>query len=90
MQYLATAEIVPVALVYAWHSFKANNVESFITNTIHDSIICEVHPKELNFFREVMSNALSVFPVEYMKKLYGIDFNVPLEAEIKTGTHWGL
>jgi DNA polymerase I-like protein with 3'-5' exonuclease and polymerase domains len=90
VQYLATAEIVPMALVYAWHSFKINNAKSFIVNTIHDSIICEVHPEELNFFRETMSKALRTFPVEYMEKIYGIDFNVPLEAEIKTGTHWGL
>jgi hypothetical protein len=36
-----------------------------------------------------MSESLQDFPVKYMKKLYGIDFNIPLKAEIKTGTHWG-
>ena len=89
VQYLATAEIVPTALVYAWHCLKSANAESFITNTIHDSIICEIHPDERNLFVDVMSESLQEFPVKYMKRLYGIDFNIPLKAEIKTGTHWG-
>ena len=89
VQYLATAEIVPIALVFAWHAMKKANLESFIINTIHDSIISEINPSERNFFANIMSKSLEDFPVKYMKKLYGIDFDVPLGAELKTGTHWG-
>jgi len=89
VQYLATAEIVPIALVYAWHAMKRAKLESFIINTIHDSIIAEINPTERNFFANIMSKSLEDFPVKFMKKLYGIDFDVPLGAELKTGTHWG-
>jgi DNA polymerase I-like protein with 3'-5' exonuclease and polymerase domains len=89
VQYLATAEIVPLFLVYVWHQFKARKMQTFITNTVHDSIICEIFPPETELFREIMVKGGQDFPVEYMKKLYGIEFNVPLEVEVKVGPNWG-
>jgi len=90
IQYLATAEIVPIALVYAWHVMKAAKMKSFIINTIHDSIIAEISPDEIALFEGIMKDSLEKFPVTYLKSLYGIDFNVPLGADIKSGTHWGI
>ena len=87
VQYLATAEIVPIALIYSWYALR--KAKTFIVNTVHDSIVCEVHPDETELFTKTLKYAMEVFPVLYMKKLYGIDFNVPLEAETKIGTHWG-
>jgi len=42
IQGFATAEIIPIALVCAWHRMKS--LKSFIVNTVHDSVIAEVHP----------------------------------------------
>lgn len=87
VQYLATAEIVPIALVYAWYA--TYDMESFIVNTVHDSIIGETHPDERQEWEDIMNYALGNFPVLYMSNLYGIDFDVPLEAEISHNKHWG-
>src|SRR3990167_8767902 len=35
VQYLATAEIIPIALVFAFYMLKASNAKSFIINTVH-------------------------------------------------------
>ena len=88
VQYLATAEIVPIALVYAWYLLKDRGLESFIVNTIHDSIICEVHPEEVAPWQEVMKDALEDRCLVYMEDLYDLKFNVPLEADCKVGSHW--
>lgn len=88
VQYLATAEIVPIAVVFAWHCYKSLNTKTFMVNTIHDSIISEVFEDERELFDDVMVQALQSFPQEYMKKLYGVDFNVRLDAETKVGSHW--
>ena len=89
IQYLATAEIVPIALVAAWYIMKSLEMKSFIVNTIHDSIIAEVHPDERELFNDIMVKVLNEVPIKYLKDMYGIDFNVELEAEIKINKYWG-
>jgi DNA polymerase-1 len=86
---LATADIIPIGLVYAWHRLRACNAETFITNTIHDSIIAEVHPEEVKLFADTVKQAMTYDTLAYLKKVYGIDYTVPLGVEIKVGTHWG-
>ncbi|MDE2097335.1 MAG: hypothetical protein KGL39_08840 [Patescibacteria group bacterium] len=86
---LATADIIPIGLVYAWHRLRAANAESFITNTIHDSIIAEVHPEEVNLFRNIVKESMTYDTLKYLEKVYGIKYTVPLGVEIKIGSHWG-
>lgn len=88
VQYFATGEVVPIALVCAWHVLNARGAVSFIICTIHDSIIGEIHPDEMELFEEVMVSSLSLFPKHYMEAAYGIELTVPLEAETKFGSHW--
>ena len=36
-----------------------------------------------------MKLALEVWPIRYMEQVYGIQFDVPLEVELKLGVYWG-
>ena len=66
---------------------KEHKVKSLLINTVHDSIIADVYPGEEdvmgNIFRQGTS---SVVPA--MKEYYGINFNVPLDSELKIGYNW--
>jgi hypothetical protein len=55
VQALATAEIIPIALVYLWHRIGAEGLDGFmrIVNTVHDSCPTEVHPDHIGDFRYV-------------------------------------
>ena len=89
IQSLATADIVPVAVAYLWHDMRKHKMQSFLVNTIHDSAIAEVHPDERELFEELAVKAFTVSVIDYLRIVYNIEFNVPLEADIKYGEHWG-
>lgn len=87
VQALATAEIIPCALVCAWHRMK--DMKSFLINTVHDSIIGELHPDEVDLWHELAQKTLITDCYMMMKKLYDLDLTVPLGAGVMIGTHWG-
>lgn len=88
VQYLATAEIVPISAIYTWHLMKVAKMESFLINTVHDSVIGEIHPNERELFQEIVVQSMDSTPIWYLKEVYNIDFDVPLEAEVEFKSHW--
>jgi hypothetical protein len=89
VQALATAEIIPVALVYAYHYIRALACEMFIVNTIHDSIICELPPSEAGTYGEIMRQCLIHEAGRYLREVYGLTFVAPLGCGVKIGQKWG-
>lgn len=90
IQSLATAEIVPIAVRKLWELMKREQLQSFIVNTVHDSVILEIHPDEVGILGELIKEAFTVYPVQYLKEHYNIDFNVELGADFDVKSHWGL
>lgn len=87
VQGFATADIVPLACINAYELMKQKKVKSLLINTIHDSIVADVHPGEEEVMAEILSQATRGVK-ESMKSMYNIDFNVPLDIEIKIGADW--
>lgn len=87
VQHFATAEIIPIAIVHLWHFMK--ELESFIVNTIHDSVVSELHPDECDLYRDYALEAFTTFVYRYLLLVYGVRFNVPLGIGCKIGEHWG-
>ena len=65
-------------------------LKSFIVNTVHDSIIAEVAPNEVDAWHAVAKQCLIVDSYNMISALYGVDLTVPLGAGVTVGTHWGL
>ena len=91
VQAMATAEVIPLALVYMWHRLKrmGKHVGIVLVNTIHDSIIAEVKPSWTDKFHELSKQCLIDDAKAAMRSLYGIDLICPLGCGVKVGTHWG-
>jgi DNA polymerase-1 len=89
VQSFATAEIIPISLVFMWHFVRALGMESFLVNTVHDSIIGELKPSERDLFSAIALQSLTHSTYDYLKKVYNVEFTVPLGAEVKIGEHWG-
>ena len=87
-QMFATADIVPIGLVYTWHLMKANNMRSFLTNTVHDSQIAEVAPEEMELYSEIAVQSQEKCVVDYIDKVYKYRMTVPLGAEVTASRHW--
>lgn len=88
VQSLATAEMVPIAVTYLWHFMRLAEMESFLVNTIHDSAIAEVKPDEKELFGEFAVKSFTDYVIHYLREVYDIEFNVPLEAELEFNSHW--
>lgn len=90
IQNLATAEIIPIGVTYVWHHMKEEELESMLINTVHDSMITDENPNETERLDEITTTAFSEEVIAYLDTVYNIQFDIPLEVETETSTHWGL
>ena len=87
VQSFATADIVPLSLIYIDKLLTANKLRSCVVNTVHDSIIIDVHPQEKEKVLRVIEAANDKL-IEIINKRWDIDFNIPLLLEAKIGPNW--
>ena len=85
VQSFATADIVPITLIYIEGLLK--NMKSCIVNTVHDSIVIDVHPDEEARVISLIDHTNEALP-ELLNAQWGIQFNVPLLLEAKIGPNW--
>ena len=85
VQSFATADIVPLTLLHIEKELL--NKQSCIVNTVHDSIVIDVHPDEeqdvINIISKINKNLKQI-----IDSYFNINFNVPLELEAKIGKNW--
>ncbi|MAJ43711.1 MAG: hypothetical protein CBC83_02240 [Flavobacteriales bacterium TMED123] len=87
VQSFATADIVPICLMYIDNLLLTNNMKSCIVNTVHDSVVIDVHPKEKEKVLKVIKRTNDRLPY-IVDKTWNIKFNVPLLLEAKIGPNW--
>ena len=87
VQSFATADIVPISLIYIDKLLEANKMESCIVNTVHDSIVIDVHPNEVDKVIRIVK-ATNDNLINIVNTKWNIDFNVPLLLEAKIGDNW--
>jgi DNA polymerase I-like protein with 3'-5' exonuclease and polymerase domains len=87
VQAFATAEIIPIAVSMLWYRLRDNPLCRMV-NTVHDSVILEVHPDAIDSVRTEAIQAFGVDTYEYLKEIYGYQFEVPLGCGVTVGTHW--
>jgi DNA polymerase I-like protein with 3'-5' exonuclease and polymerase domains len=88
VQALATAEIIPIAVVYFWHRMLPWAGSISLVNTVHDSVIVENNPAYRDVVRELAIQCFTKDVYKYLEKVYGMDFTVPLGVACTFGTHW--
>lgn len=89
VQAFATAEIIPIAIVFFWHRLQRSDYKMFLVNTIHDSIITELPPEEVEAFHELSKQCLVYDIYPYLSAAYGVKLTVPLGCGVKIGKNWG-
>ena len=87
VQGFATADLLPIALVSLHKAVKDADMQSVICNTVHDSIVMDVHPDEFDTCIDLMKHAMLSLPFETMRR-YGIAYDMPVGIEIKAGKNW--
>ncbi len=90
IQSFATADIIPVSIIYMWHEMHRQNLESFIVNTVHDSIIMEIKEEEIEKINQIALHSFGKSCYNYLNTVYNVQFNVPLGCGVKIGPNWGV
>jgi DNA polymerase I len=85
VQGFATADIVPIALMHI--DKLLDGMQSCVVNTVHDSIVIDIHPDEKEQVIDVINKTNTVLK-DLVDKKWNIDFNVPLLLESKIGPNW--
>jgi DNA polymerase I-like protein with 3'-5' exonuclease and polymerase domains len=88
VQSFATADIIPIALVYLWHTLKAEGMQAMIVNTVHDSAILEAPEEEHDKLNAIMRDSFTIMCYNYIKRIYSINFKTSLGVGIKWGDYW--
>jgi DNA polymerase-1 len=87
VQGFATADIVPIACINAYKMMKYSNVKSLLINTVHDSIVVDAHPDEITAMTKILNRATRNV-IDSLYEFYKVEFNVPLDTELKIGDNW--
>jgi len=85
VQSFATADIVPLILIQIENELSM--MKSCIVNSVHDSIVIDVHPEEIQKVIHVIKIVNSSM-IRLIENQFNITFNVPLLLESKIGDNW--
>ena len=87
VQGFATGDIVPIILLEIEKHLEIDNLHSLLVNTVHDSVVLDVHPAEesavLGIIKDINNKLSSI-----IESYYDIDVNVPMLLEAKIGNNW--
>jgi len=85
VQSFATADIVPLILTHI--AQKLEVLQSKVVNSVHDSIVIDVHPDEIDTVISLVRNINDTMKV-LIEQQFAISLNVPLLLEAKIGNNW--
>lgn len=84
------ADIMMLARVSFYNRLKKLNYKNaLLVNTVHDSLVMDVDEKtvEVDKIINTMHEVFDDIPANF-KKLFGVEFNVPMQCEVQTGYNW--
>lgn len=87
VQSFCTADIHMIALGNLFREAIKHRDKFLMINTIHDSVLLDVRKKYLKETCVLVKNALE-YVIVILKERFGIDFDLPLKVECKTGKAW--
>lgn len=90
-QGFATGDLVPMCLGELYYELKANErlrEKALLVNTVHDSVILDVHNSVLEEAKDTVEKVLTNAP-NYLKLYFGIEFDLPIKVETSIGPTWG-
>ena len=87
VQGFATGDIVPLACVRSLRRFRELGLRSCLILTVHDSIVVDVYPGELERVKEALEWAMTEIPSE-IKERWDYDMVLPLRVEASAGPNW--
>lgn len=74
----SAADMIKVAMIHIHNEMKQQQLRSKMILQVHDELVFDVHPEELDTLKELVSN----------KMKNALPLNVPIEVNMGTGKNW--
>jgi len=87
VQGFATGDIVPMVLGEVYHAVVPYHDTVKLINTVHDSILLDMQDTMVYSIGSLVKQVMEDAP-DMLKRVFDIDFNLPLNVEIKVGKTW--
>ena len=90
-QGFATGDIVPLCVGELYYALKADEQlrhKALLINTVHDSVLLDVHVDVLDKAVDTVERVFRSAP-QLLKKHFDIDFHMPLNVSSSVGYNWG-
>lgn len=88
----AASDVLMAAVSIINYFMEERKLKSLWVNTVHDSVVLDIYPGELEIITELAVDVMENMP-EYAKDFMpGVSFKwlkVPLKADVDVGTHYG-
>lgn len=88
VQGLSGGEVLPLLMVQINQDVHKQGLRAYIIDQVHDSVEYDIHKQDIDKLLEICYNRVKGLPLS-LSKLFNIDWNVPLGAEVKVGPNWG-
>jgi DNA polymerase-1 len=86
-QSFATADIVPLSCIRALKRFRDDGLQSKLILTVHDSIVVDIHPDEVDAVGIALEWSMSGVDEE-LKDRFNYQAVLPLDIEYSVGSNW--
>lgn len=81
------ADVMRIIRVAFAKKFHKENINGVLVSTVHDSIVCDVHEKEVDKVKEIFYNVFADMPKNF-QKIFGVEYNLPLFCEVSVGPNF--
>ena len=84
------ADLVMIARISSFNRIKASGIKALPVSSVHDSIVYDVDNSGEAWYNVgmILKKSVEDIPMNF-KRLFGINFDLPLNAEIKVGMNLG-
>jgi DNA polymerase-1 len=76
------------AMIWMQNAIDDCNLQSKMVGQVHDSVVFDVHPDEIEQVTKIARTGMEIACLEIAGQ-YGVDFTLPLRADVKVGDSWG-
>lgn len=81
--------LMACGLIWLHGEMQQRQMKSKIVLQVHDNLVIDAHPDEVENVKILAKFGMEVASIREAREKYGVDFTVPLRADIKTGDNWG-
>lgn len=81
------ADLMTIARVSLFNRMKGKYPNAKLVNTVHDSIIIDCEASLVDELSAMMLQVFEDVPMNF-KKMFGVEFNLPMKAEVQFGLNW--